>query len=192
MKDISTMKEFYKKIIKIFILVGVLIFLVSCAEMTDFEKQNQYLKEHNGTIYSYISANDSLINLNYNNTFSKLEDIIFSDFTAIVINIDKYNEYLDVEFMESLYQILFEEKLVIIMFVGYSDYDFIENTKFGGFSSDYNNRGSTILSYCNFTTNENKASVKFSYVESYEEDSHYSFSVVTTYARAIHDFITVQ
>src|SRR5690606_29280510 len=145
------MKDLFKQCILILVLISFLFLMVSCTVMPEQQKLSYYVSEHNGNIYSYKEVDPSLISLKHSNTFNNVDDITYSSFTAIVIDIDKYYEDLTPSFAQSLYDSLLTDNHVIIIFTGNSDYDFVEGTPFDNLITEYANRSKFILAFTNFS-----------------------------------------
>src|SRR5690606_2765905 len=191
-KDTNIMKDLFKHGILTFALISFVFLMASCTEMSHLQKLSYYVSEHNGNVYSYKEVEPSLISLGHSNTFNNVDDITYSSFTAIVIDIDKYYENLTHTFTQSLYDTLLTDNHVIVIFTGNSDYEFVEGTPFDNLITEYTNRSKFILAFTNFSPALTGILTIQSSTTNDDESVYYALSVLSVYARAINDFVTVQ
>ena len=133
---------------KILILIVFFVTsLVSCTEKKD--ELIDFLNANDCYVYlcgNYIDDNYGMENYK---CIVSLDEIDINGNFCVIIDVPNYLYYIDVVFIDTLYDILEYNNKSIVMFYNAKNYDFLKGTKFAN-DKDYYNNVSLIKSYDNF------------------------------------------
>lgn len=141
---------FFKYLVVILTLFTISI-LVACNSngKTELELNAEFLYKKNVRIFSYKSVDTRLSQYGFDRSFNDIEQIEKYDYTVILFDANKYNTF-DTDFLNEIYDLLFSNKKIIIIFANSSDLTFLEDSKFS-FSDDNYIRPNKLNGYYNFS-----------------------------------------
>jgi len=167
-----------KKIIGI-ILLFLFSILTSCSVNKD--EQVDFLNTNNCSAYLFGDVIDDNYGFLQFYKVSSLDEINENaDFICVIVDVPKYSNFIDAEFVDSLYDLLLMDQKTIVMYYNAENYDFFRGTKFANEKNYYNNV-SLVHSYNNF----------YGYIKK-EDNSSNVVSLLTclhTFSRKVKDYM---